>query len=1311
MILSTRADVVLLQDIRLDSAGCSQLQQVISFNQFGNYDLYSNSNRNNGRGVCILLKKSLDIEIVNSIWSNDNNFIILDTLYKGKPLAFASIYGPTQQSDPDFFVNFYSYVTNLQHGNIIIGGDFNTVLCTKEPKSNIDLHNALTFPNKLHSVELNRLMSINALNDPYRLLYPTRKDFSYTPFGGRDYKSRLDFFLVSPNLIEKVSEVDYIPSLNKNLFDHSPVSLKLNYRTKSRIDVFKPRISKGQINVIGLKQICRIEIVNTLLEHSPPNLFLDFKRSIQLVNIEAENISKIVYNFYLNENRDLLLKQLIETRLFLLDTSLDHIPILEVIESILTPDYDVLLQVVLNNVLIRISSFQCRIRHAINSKLNELKMKFSQAKFKDDWNLADRFERKITEINHDRIISKLKNGPLWHILEGERPSRAFCSLYKNGNKQRDLSTVKDDNGLDFINSDVRNQYISDYFKNLYCEKPTSINIEHFLGDIVHSPYVQKKKLNQMEKDILDSPLTLNELDESLKNSNKNSCGGGDGFSFLSIQLIWPYIRVLVLKSFNHMLTKGELSANMADVQIKLIPKKSDLTKIGSWRPISLLNVCYKIVSSCITSRLKLVIDKVCSINQKGFSSQKTLPMNVINIANSISQLNETGTEAFIFNSDFCKAFDFVNHSYILTVLSFFNFGPIFINMIKTILTGRRGGIICDGGIGPSFFFKSGSGQGDGPSPLIFNISLEPLLIKIESDKRFDRLIIPYDNVAICPPLAYAYADDLLNLLKATIRNVSIIDSIYDEFRKLSGLTINKQKSSICPINASNVFLDHINNNTSFQVVREFTILGFRLNDNMSNLNVNFDAVIEKIKSIINFWDKYKLTIFGRRAIANTYLFGQVCHIGSVLSPTNEQTRTLNALITNYIKGRDCISINRIRSSTKDGGLNIPDVKLFLDGIRTNMLSKYSSIMDEWMKPIRHCEISGGNNLVHDLSDHLINKYPYSRIILESKNVFLSSFAEFGRNFYKTPIFYNEKWLNYKKKPLTPVDLFSNIVIRSKAATFTLENFLTENLNTRSKNNIEIIGNITITNADYHRICSLCSRLKKQYRHKVGESFCPSSLLTKKKGGSKRFKRFLCYTKSSNPSLNNRISKIDPQDRESLDINNLNALIMRNFTTSLNRQNALKFISNTIPLANRKTKFLQDIDSRCTFCLKAGQWVCYKESYSHTFTQCPELAHIRQILLDIDLFEVNISENNILFGSPKGQTFAVEYFNMLLIAYVNFILLEKGKKVLPSYNTFIEYLEVFFSNAARSNSRARHFLSKVSLLNADYPNAEPYLLTL
>ena len=83
----------------------------------------------------------------------------------------------------------------------------------------------------------------------------------------------------------------------------------------------------------------------------------------------------------------------------------------------------------LNNVLIRISSFQCRIRHAINSKLNELKMKFSQAKFKDDWNLADRFERKITEINHDRIISKLKNGPLWHILEGERPSRAFCSLY------------------------------------------------------------------------------------------------------------------------------------------------------------------------------------------------------------------------------------------------------------------------------------------------------------------------------------------------------------------------------------------------------------------------------------------------------------------------------------------------------------------------------------------------------------------------------------------------------------------------------------------------------------------------------------------------------------------------------------------------------------------------------------------------------------------------------------------------------------------------------------------------------------------
>ena len=54
-------------------------------------------------------------------------------------------------------------------------------------------------------------------------------------------------------------------------------------------------------------------------------------------------------------------------------------------------------------------------------------------------------------------------------------------------------------------------------------------------------------------------------------------------------------------------------------------------------------------------------------------------------------------------------------------------------MITTILNRRLGGILIDNVVMDTFQFLSGSGQGDPPSPLLFIIGIEPLLIKIEYD--------------------------------------------------------------------------------------------------------------------------------------------------------------------------------------------------------------------------------------------------------------------------------------------------------------------------------------------------------------------------------------------------------------------------------------------------------------------------------------------------------------------------------------------------------------------------------------------------
>jgi hypothetical protein len=96
-------------------------------------------------------------------------------------------------------------------------------------------------PNPRNSELLNVLCREFEMLDPYRALYPTKRDYTYLPFGSvRLNRSRIDFFVVSASLINLVSECSINDSVSCKLFDHKQVNLffnssKHNYSTKTRL--------------------------------------------------------------------------------------------------------------------------------------------------------------------------------------------------------------------------------------------------------------------------------------------------------------------------------------------------------------------------------------------------------------------------------------------------------------------------------------------------------------------------------------------------------------------------------------------------------------------------------------------------------------------------------------------------------------------------------------------------------------------------------------------------------------------------------------------------------------------------------------------------------------------------------------------------------------------------------------------------------------------------------------------------------------------------------------------------------------------
>ena len=164
-----------------------------------------------------------------------------------------------------------------------------------------------------------------------------------------------------------------------------------------------------------------------------------------------------------------------------------------------------------------------------------------------------------------------------------------------------------------------------------------LEIEEFLEGGAHGQLnIDGRKLTDVEKESLEGRVTLNELEKSLEKSNMNSSCGWDGVSYFVIKRYWSEIGPILVKATNEGFVNGEMGATFRTGLIKIIPKKGDATKIGDWRPISLLCCGYKIISGVVANRLEKFISKNIGRGQKGFLKHKNIGACGINIIDNIS---------------------------------------------------------------------------------------------------------------------------------------------------------------------------------------------------------------------------------------------------------------------------------------------------------------------------------------------------------------------------------------------------------------------------------------------------------------------------------------------------------------------------------------------------------------------------------------------------------------------------------------------------------------------------------------------------
>jgi len=602
------------------------------------------------------------------------------------------------------------------------------------------------------------------------------------------------------------------------------------------------------------------------------------------------------------------------------------------------------------------------------------------------------------ETNGARIRSKVKN-----YEEGEKSTKYFYNLEKRNYENKNIKILIDNNGrevktpAEIMKEEVR------YYKELYTS--TTKLLSRPEASRLYDNFIEGLNIPNVEGEDINLAFNEEKLYEIITSFACNKSPGSDGLPIEFYRKFWYKINKYLIASYESTLKLGELSITQKQGVITLIPKKDKNPKyIKNWRPITLLNTDYKILTKYITEFLKTHLVDIIHSNQKGFLKGRFIGENIANAMSMIDYAELNNIDLTLVFLDYQKAFDSVELHMINKCLKSFGFGPNLMKWIDCIYKNNKSCIINNGHISEFFSLERGLRQGCPLSPYLFIIVVELLAISIRHNKMIKGIYIGQQECKI-----NQYADDTFLSLTDDKDSLTEVFETINKFSKISGLVLNKEKTEILNINNK----DDVQNKWLRDNVR---LLGITINKSVAKMiNINLMPKLKEIEDCLNIWKMRDLSIIGKINIIKSLASSKIIHAMAVLpSPSEIFFKELDRIFYNFIWNSKVDRIKRrtLIATYNNGGLNMVDSRSQCKALKVKWLHKLmydkDNILEEfWLHWVNY-------NIPDVKLDYLL------KCNINYKDI--NNVIKFKVNSMWSEIFVEWCHLNYDFLPLTKDDI-------------------------------------------------------------------------------------------------------------------------------------------------------------------------------------------------------------------------------------------------------------------------------------------------
>lgn len=316
----------------------------------------------------------------------------------------------------------------------------------------------------------------------------------------------------------------------------------------------------------------------------------------------------------------------------------------------------------------------------------------------------------------------------------------------------------------------KSQVTKDFWGKVWSSRPT-----------VPSPKSRSDFLSDYTKKLdssLLNPPTLAAITRAIKESN-NSAAGPDGIPFAAWRAV-PEVAAVVLFNAFQALSRGQPPPpGFNHGLLFLIPKKFT-GLVSDTRPLSVTNTDNRLLASAVAHTIMPAVSAFVHPSQKGFLWGMNGMDHTVDINHFFFQGVAENKQRLLFFLDTAKAFDSIDHAWIIHVLNKIGSPPWFISFVKNSLREVKVAPFFGGSLTSWIDIFRGVKQGCPLSPLLFILAYDPLLVKIG---------------ALPGIRAFAYADDIA-LASLTVPLISPALTLISLFSELSGLGVNRDKSCV-----------------------------------------------------------------------------------------------------------------------------------------------------------------------------------------------------------------------------------------------------------------------------------------------------------------------------------------------------------------------------------------------------------------------------------------------------------------------------------------------------------------------------------